>query len=427
MDSVVYPIQIGTMVLAQVGILALCLRFDLSTRLTLIPFASFAALDYLFFMGLFPFVAHYRPLKQFQSSSMSVDTMVFIVMAQGLFFAGYFIALTWRNRHRPQHRDFTVGLPERLVGWAGLMAAFLFHFFPLLSSIPSLPQVNRPLWLMGIAILTFALVNRQMGRWERVLFLLLLPLKLFMELMSGYSSLFILGCFTIIFVLFVKRSWYWLAGGGMVVFLTLASYIPVKKAYNWSMGYEVFSAGGVSNELSSVFDPIKNLDHVARRSTQGLLLQHVIAMTPSQVPYWQGSTLLGVVTNSIPRAVWKEKPEERLGNSFGQAYKILTPYDNVTSWNVPWLVEFYMNFGKIGALGCMIVVGTVIGLLVRWIGRRPPAQQMGLAAAAIIPLFHPESNVSLMLGNHLWIILVIVSAFWLSHRLVAVARARISP
>lgn len=426
MDSVVYPIQIGVMILAQAGILALCLRLDLRRRLTLIPFASLAAFDYLFFMGLFPFVAYYRPLKQFVSSAMSVDTMFLIVMAQGLFFIGYFSVLAWGRRPLSQQQDFTASLPERLVGWGGLMAAFLFHFLPVLSSIPSLPQLNRPLWLMGIAILTLALINRQMGRWERVLFLLLLPLKLFMELMSGYSSLFILACFTIIFVLFVKRRWYLLAGGAIVVFLTLASYIPVKKAYNWIMGYEVFSAGGASNNLSSVFHPIKNLDHVTRRSTQGLLLQHVIDMTPAQVPYWHGSTLLRVVTNSIPRALWKEKPEERLGNTFGHAYKILTPYDNITSWNVPWLVEFYMNFGKGGALACMAVVGAAIGLLVRWIGGRSPAQQMGLAAATVIPLFHPESNVSLMLGNHIWVVLTILLAFWFSHRAVAFAQVRLS-
>lgn len=413
-----YPLLLLGLIVTQAAILALCVTMDLGRKLTSIPFASLLALDNLFFWGIFPAIAYLRPKHLNLPVTMPPSTVIFILTAQVGFLLAYYTMLM-RPSSIIRRDDDTSVKAARIVGWCGLLMGIAFHLIPALSALPSIPQLNRPLWLMGVGILTFTLVTRQMANtFERSLFVVVLMVKLGFELTSGYSSYFINACFVIIAVLFITRRWIALLIGAGLVALTLASYIPIKKTYNWIKGYEVFSAGGPSNSFSSMFDPGMNLDHVTRRSAQSLLLQQVIQKTPSEVPFWNGATLSGVLTNSIPRLLWKDKPEERLGNRFGQTYGIILENDASTSWNVPWLVEFYMNFGKTGAILCMIAAGALIGVLVRVIGSWSPVQQVGLASALVIPLFHPESNVSLMVGSHVWIFLVLVGAFALSQRIV---------
>lgn len=413
-----YPLLLVGLILAQAAILAICVTVDQGQKLTTIPFASLLALDNLFFWGIFPAIGYLRPKLLDLPATMAPSTAIFILTAQVGFLLAYYAALV-RPSSIIRRDDDTSIKAARIVGWCGLLMGIAFHLIPALSTLPSIPQLNRPLWLMGVGILTFALITRRMAnRLEEALFVVVLMIKLGFELTSGFSSYFINACFVIIAVLFVTRRWAALLIGAGLVALTLASYVPIKKTYNWIKGYEVFSAGGPTSSVSSMFHPATNLDLITRRSAQSLLLEKVIQKTPSEIPYWEGSTLKGVLINIIPRAIWKEKPEEKLGNTFGRTYGILFDHDKTTSWNIPWLVEFYMNFGNTGAVLCMTLAGAMIGGLVRLIGSWPPTQRVGLASALVIPLFHPESNVSLMVGSHVWIFLVLAVAFALCQRIV---------
>lgn len=414
-----YVLWLAGVILIQIAVLAFCIKIDLEQKLTPIPYGSLMALDNLFFWGIFPAIAYFRPRGLNVPSSIPPSTILFILTAQIGFLVTYYSALIRPSPDVKKDNGASIKA-ARIVGWSGLLLGIAFHLIPALSTLPSIPQLNRPLWLMGVGILTFALVTRQMsGRLEAMLFVIVLTMKLSLELTSGYSSYFINACFIVIAILFMTRRWMALLMSAGLVALTLASYIPIKKTYNWINGNEFFSAGGPSNSLSSMFNPSANLDHVTRRSAQSLLLEQVIQKTPSEVPFWEGSTLLGVVTNMVPRILWKDKPEEKLGNRFGRTYAVILANDEATSWNVPWLVEFYMNFGKTGAILCMLAAGGAIGALVRLIRFWPPMQQVGLASALVIPLFHPESNMSLMVGSHLWIFLILVMAFALSQRIIA--------
>ena len=61
--------------------------------------------------------------------------------------------------------------------------------------------------------------------------------------------------------------------------------------------------------------------------------------------------------------LWPDKPEERLGQAFGHRYGVLQPADTITSENVPWLTEFFVNFGIAGVLLGMSLVGLVLAIL----------------------------------------------------------------
>ena len=58
----------------------------------------------------------------------------------------------------------------------------------------------------------------------------------------------------------------------------------------------------------------------------------------------------------MPRIFWENKPSDTLGNEFGVRYKVLFDYNTTTSWNMPVLNEFYVNFG---------IIGIVLGMFFR--------------------------------------------------------------
>jgi hypothetical protein len=143
-------------------------------------------------------------------------------------------------------------------------------------------------------------------------------------------------------------------------------------------------------------------DQVLRRISTIRLLDRVVTETPARVPFFNGETLRPLLFAPIPRFLWPDKPRENIGNRIGHLYHILSPGDSTTSINLPWIVEFYINFGLKGAVLGLGLVGFVLGGLA-WIGT------VG-ARSAILPIFtigillplsYQESNISLMVGNAL--------------------------
>lgn len=129
-------------------------------------------------------------------------------------------------------------------------------------------------------------------------------------------------------------------------------------------------------------------------------LAYVVRMTPQSVPYWRGTTYANILTNFIPRVFWKDKPEERWGNAFGQRYGLIGPTDTHTSVNFPWITELYANFGWVGIVAGMFVIGLFLGALER-IFASPDATpaEFVVGATVLLPLFYQESNFTLMTGT----------------------------
>ena len=77
-------------------------------------------------------------------------------------------------------------------------------------------------------------------------------------------------------------------------------------------------------------------------------LNIISKLTPEIIPFYQGQSYETIYTKFIPRDFWKNKPNDNQGNFWGHRYRVLNPSDNVTSWNLPVLNEFYVNFGMLG-------------------------------------------------------------------------------
>ncbi|MCZ6610897.1 MAG: hypothetical protein O7A66_12935 [Alphaproteobacteria bacterium] len=128
------------------------------------------------------------------------------------------------------------------------------------------------------------------------------------------------------------------------------------------------------------------------------------------MPYWGGETYKPFFTSMIPRAVWPGKPEERAGNAFGRRYGILTEAERRMSVNIPWTTEMYANFGRVGVVLGMGLVGALFGFLERFLARPGMAPlEFATGAMILLPLFYQESNFSLMTGS----LLPLTVSLWL--------------
>ncbi|MBI1318946.1 MAG: hypothetical protein GC168_08355 [Candidatus Hydrogenedens sp.] len=194
--------------------------------------------------------------------------------------------------------------------------------------------------------------------------------------------------------------------------LTFKDYCELKRSHNQSPTICLSRNTAI---VESFFLPIlKRISHIA-------VLNQIVEYTPNPVPYWNGVTLINLITNMVPRFLWRDKPEERLGQEFAHAYYIVQPSDQNTSWNVPWLVEFYMNFGLLGTVISMAVAGIILSILAAIFNRAGMADlEVAAGATIIFPLFYQESNVSVMAGSLVLFIGFLLGFLYVALRLGAV-------
>lgn len=149
----------------------------------------------------------------------------------------------------------------------------------------------------------------------------------------------------------------------------------------------------------------------------------VIAETPATQPYQYGNTLLPLITKWIPRFLWPDKPREDLGNYWAKDYGYLGEEDFITSYNLPWLAEMYMNFGWLGVVVLSFAVGLLMGGWRAWlITRSMTSVQYGYALMLASSFFFPESNLSLQLGD----LIIKGVSVWLLLRILPVTRTPLS-
>jgi hypothetical protein len=152
------------------------------------------------------------------------------------------------------------------------------------------------------------------------------------------------------------------------------------------------------------------VDALLSRLSVLAFLTHVVNLTPEVVPYWRGETYATLAYKLIPRMLWKDKPIEVLGYEFSRRYGLRFT-DESTTFNVPWVVEMFANFGNLG-----VVLGmTLVGLLFAWMERKLNTRSMTtlelmVGATILFDLFYQESNFSLMAGSKILFALLL---YWM--------------
>jgi hypothetical protein len=130
------------------------------------------------------------------------------------------------------------------------------------------------------------------------------------------------------------------------------------------------------------------------------VLADIVQRTPKDVPYWGGKTYYSLIGFAIPRVLWPSKPTKTLGQDFGHRYSYIGSWDQSTSMNFPYLVEFYANFGPIGVFAGMCLTGMLFRLLDLTLNRPGQSVVRSIASMSILlPLLNVESDFSLVFGG----------------------------
>ena len=99
-------------------------------------------------------------------------------------------------------------------------------------------------------------------------------------------------------------------------------------------------------------------------------LAYVTELTPAAVPYARGATYRPLLTKLVPRALWRNGPQEVAGQWYGHRYKFLDPEDTATSVNLPVVTEGWINGGWIGVIGSAALLGIVLRIIWTGVDRR---------------------------------------------------------
>lgn len=147
----------------------------------------------------------------------------------------------------------------------------------------------------------------------------------------------------------------------------------------------------------------------------------IIAQTPQIIPYLHGLTYINLLTSWIPRIAWPNKPKEDFGNVWAKWYGLMGSSDFETSYNLPWLPEFYMNFGILGILGGMLMVGVFFRFLaIKFCSGAHSPIEFLIGLTLTFRLFFAESNLSLMIGSTIPVFV----ALYITMRVISAARSR---
>lgn len=150
------------------------------------------------------------------------------------------------------------------------------------------------------------------------------------------------------------------------------------------------------------------LEAVAGRTDGFRTLGYVVDQTPDPVPYWRGKTYAALPWKLVPRFLIPEKPGDQLGLGFGHRYAILAPEDSQTSINLPQIVEMYANFGALGVIVGMCLLGVLYRAMYHSFNHDRVGEwgRVSIAVLSSQLVVTIESNFSLVYGGILhWIIM----------------------
>jgi hypothetical protein len=260
----------------------------------------------------------------------------------------------------------------------GVLGIFCYYL-SLRTSFPVAGQqivyMLQKLSLLSITILFVLQLRGYLGlRGTIFLWMGLVPARLFLGMGTGATAqtLEIILFLLMIYATIKQRMpWKLLAVG----IFTLIVLVPVRvefRALTWG-GEEsertpaeksVLFMSLVWDLLSGEREPFSQAVQVSTsRLAHIMTLAEVVSITPASVPFWGGETYYPILFKPIPRFLFPGKPEEISGQTFGHRYAFLNPADDTTSDNLPQLVEFYINFGMIGVIVGMFLMGTIYRLL----------------------------------------------------------------
>ncbi len=386
------------------------------------PFISFVGTYYFVFHGLLSLYASLWVVHLSHLRYISADPVVFISAFAAIQVLVFYV-LARIFPPRPRANEPADYANVKIFAWACVAASLLFNYFPVLGTLPSLPQLHQPLWLCGVGCLAYLYFSKRPTWWEAFCALMALTTKFFHEFHTSLLTLTVLTFVVILCAAIALKRWKVSLLMVCICTVMIASYAYPKHFLRTELRGEQFGLFRFNFDLS--FSSIEaSINSMARRSSHSLWTAQVMEKTPSEIPFVDRAPLIDSMVNHVPRVFWPAKPREIYGNDFGKRYGFIFADDNLTSWNIPWTADLYMTSGVVGALLKVVILAAGIFAICRWLaGHRDRTFAFGLHSAAVFPLFQQSSNVSLMIGN----IMVILVSLYAGYFMVGFGVKRVRP
>jgi hypothetical protein len=380
-----------------------------------IPFFPAVGLFQVFCFGLSPFLLPLAwpdapPIEYWGGrltlTSESIETLALVLVGTLALVAMFFLVrragLGWLPVPRIRER---AGGNASLVLLSGLTLAHLaYKFFPGLSRIPSIGQFLEPVGYVVFSAFLILLLKRKTRGLYTVLAVLALVLLAAVRIETFNFTQLMIPCLCVVAALVYTRAYRLASLLGVLLVLSLPAYELtstvrytqggfMKKAEQFVLTVDGYIKGARRDGATSA------TQSAVRRISHAWLFTHVVQKSPEQVPFWGGETYKPLFTAMIPRVIWPNKPLEITGGLFGKRYDLLKPTSQ-TSLNLPWHIETYANFGSLGVVIGMALIGAFLAVLDKLLnapGRRE--LEIGLGLGILIPLTFQDSNFSLMVGT----------------------------
>ena len=291
---------------------------------------------------------------------------------------------------------------------------FLIKFcsilFPILNSFSSIDQLFIPMGYFSFASFYYYLIKEKPKLTIKLLIILCMFIIFFGSIISSNSLMYSLNCLIIIMIIYYmfKKKIPWLF---LSFFLVIIIFSPLKNIFrNKNLDHD---------KVNIAVEEVKKISNsnggTARVLNSYFIYHFVLLKVPEKYPYFEQSTYSNLITSFIPRALWKNKPKSEVGREFSVKYGF-NPEGNLTSINLPWVAELYLNFSFFGLFFGMFLIGVFIALLTKLVSVPKNNYVQYISGLAVVtPLILPESNFALMVGGIIpqYIFLMIVFYIYL--------------
>lgn len=288
-------------------------------------------------------------------------------------------------------RVAVIGLP---LGWA-------FYFASILGIIPSSvgTGVFEPLTTFPITAITLLVLVYLRSRSRAALLLLavLIPITMFFNFFSGSKGKFLAPFIMVVlsFIVIERRVRVsWVAAGFAVVSLLYPASEFYRNVLRESLTRPIADMmrdpGGVFLAIAHFASSyglrewvVDGVGATLNRFDGLGILALIMRTTPAEVPFQGGWTIGYIFLFWIPRAVWPDKPPLSIGRWITENYTV-GGGESGTSTGCTWLGEFYLNFGWLGIVFGMIVLGILFRVLHELLFARRPILPSLVAGISMI-------------------------------------------
>ena len=300
------------------------------------------------------------------------------------------------------------------IGLLGIVVHYLSCAKTLPIAIGGVVTFLSDLSRMAIAILYLLQLQNKLNLTGKFfLWFVLFSVRIIIDLSTGATSLLIADFLILLFIyIYYHQRIPWLRIiFASFIFMTIFGARGEFRSLTWFEGEYVnlnpIRKGLLYTQLiyeRMLGERKKYIPHdyeiLSMRSNYMVTFARTVELTPDQIPYWRGDTYRTLFTSFLPRFLFPGKPIKSVGQEFGHRYELLHPFDLSTSYNLPIIVEMYINFGPWGVVIGMFILGLIFRIIYTMLNQPQSGEGGAIISAVIfINLFNLESDFSLIFGN----------------------------